>query len=144
MVDPTGLKPWIPHLLVVDDDADMVEWLVDLFASQGAVVQTAENGTDALDKIAHDGRYSLVVTDVRMPAPGGLQLAAMARYAGYEVPFLIITAFPDGEVHRTVGRLDRATLLPKPFKPQELWKAARDLVGVAQRQPARRKISTVE
>jgi DNA-binding NtrC family response regulator len=135
--------PWIPHLLVVDDDEDMVEWLAELFASQGAIVQTAQNGTDALDKIAHEGTYNLVVTDVRMPAPSGLQLAAMARCAGYQVPFLIITAFPDSEVGRTVDKLDHATLLPKPFKPQELWKAARDLVSVSRRErTSRRKVTT--
>jgi DNA-binding NtrC family response regulator len=139
VVDPADSDPWIPHLLVVDDDEDMVEWLAELFASQGAVVQTAQNGTEALDKIAHEGTYNLVVTDVRMPAPGGLQLAAMARYAGYKVPFLIITAFPDSEVGRTVDRLDDAKLLPKPFKPQELWKAARDLVSVSQRGQSQKK-----
>lgn len=119
-----------PRLLIVDDDPDMVEWLEDFFARKGAIVRTALDGTEALRKIAEeDNGFALVITDVRMPAPSGIQLAAMTRYAGYQVPFLIITAFPDHQIDVMVHKLERTILLAKPFTPDDLLIACRRLAG---------------
>lgn len=122
---------WIPRVLIVDDDEDMVELMVDWFERWGTEVHTAHNGIDGLDKIAHDGNYGLVMIDLVMPGIHGLQLATMTRYAGYRVPFIITTAFSSDVIERIVNRLERATLLCPPFKLQELWKTARELVEAA-------------
>lgn len=117
------------QLLIVDDDPEMVEWLEDMLGSTGAVVKIAHDGTEALHHIAHGGAFALVVTDVRMPALGGIQLAAMTRYAGYEVPFVIMTGFPDDDIDSMINRLDSAVLLPKPFAPTDLLRAVNALIA---------------
>src|SRR5689334_7325426 len=93
------------RVLVVDDDEDFVSFLSGQFSAIGCeCVDTAGSGLEALERIADQGAYDLVVTDVRMPAPSGVQLVAMARTAEYAVPFLVVTAFPEPDVFRTVGR----------------------------------------
>lgn len=133
MAQSARSKEWKPQLLVVDDDPDMVEWLADLFGRKGAEVKTALDGTEALRKISEEeDRFILVVTDVRMPAPSGIQLVAMTRYAGYNVPFVVITAFPDQQVDEMVHKLDRTELLAKPFTPDDLLAACQRLAGFPQ------------
>jgi YesN/AraC family two-component response regulator len=61
------------QILVVDDDPDfranLVEWLED----SGYVVAQAANGKEAMDR-ASDTRFSVVVTDLKMPEANGLEL----------------------------------------------------------------------
>jgi CheY-like chemotaxis protein len=133
------------HVLVVDDDADFVSYVRSVFAHAGcACVDVAYGGLPALEHIADDGPYDLVVTDVRMPGPSGTQLAAMARTAGYEVPFLVVTAFPDGAVYRVAQTLDHTEVLGKPFAPPQALEMARTLIRSGRasrvdRRPRRRR-----
>jgi FixJ family two-component response regulator len=56
-----------------------------------------------------------VITDVRMPVIGGIELQAILRAQGCTVPFVFITAFPE-EVVRTQAMNGGATcFLTKPF-----------------------------
>lgn len=115
-------------LLVVDDDPEMVDWLRALLDLGKARVDTAADGLQALEALARGERYDLIVTDVRMPAPSGLQLLAMARTAGYSTPFLVITAFPSDELAEKILAQERAALLAKPFAPRELVETAVSLI----------------
>jgi CheY-like chemotaxis protein len=117
------------RLLIADDDEDVRATLAMLLTQSGASIQVVGSGLDALDAIAHDGPFALVITDVRMPAPSGVQLLAMARTAGADVPFLVITAFADAQVATTVDQVDGAVLLGKPFDAAELIRVAERMVG---------------
>src|SRR4030095_6755678 len=109
------------RLLIVDDDPEFVSYVVSVLGLVGvSSPETANSGLEALEHSAADPPYDLVITDVRMPPPSGLQLVAMARTAGYDVPFLVVTAFPDDKVMTTVGKLDSVLLLAKPFDPDDL------------------------
>jgi CheY-like chemotaxis protein len=117
------------RFLVVDDDEDMLSFLTGLFALCGAQsIESAGSGQAALILLAERGPFDLVVTDVCMPMPGGLQLAAMVRTSGCQVPFLVVTAFPDPELRESVARLPRTELVAKPFHPAELLATAERLL----------------
>lgn len=73
------------------------------------------SGSEALDRMANEEPFDLVVTDVVMDAPYGTQLAAMARTAEYDAPILVITAHRDPAISEVVGKLKDAELLLKPF-----------------------------
>lgn len=117
------------RLLVVEDDAEMRSWLTEILTASGARVLEAASGVEALSLLAHNGPFDLVVTDVWVPVPSGVQVAAMARTAGYAGPFLVVTAFPSEEVREFVGGLDHAALLSKPFGSDELMEVAIRLVS---------------
>ena len=108
------------HLLIVDDDEDARGWLVEIFSQVGCRVKEASSGLGALDELAENGPFHLVVTDVYMPTPSGLQLVAMARTTGYEGPFLLVTAFPDPEMVDFANDSERTELLAKPFTADEV------------------------
>lgn len=116
------------RLLVVDDDSAMRQWLKELLGIAGASLREAASGLEALTLLANENPFDLVVTDVCMPTPSGVQLVAMARTAGYTVPFLIMTAFPSDKIMTTVNGIDGAFLLHKPFGPGELFEAMAGLM----------------
>lgn len=116
-------------LLLVDDDEDFISYMASLFRHAGVdSIETVNSGLEALESLANAGGYDLIVTDVRMPAPSGIQLVSMARTADYEVPFLIVTAFPDDKVISQAAESRATEILGKPFAPQRLLEMARGLL----------------
>ena len=117
-----------PRIYIADDDPAMREWLCLLLRPMRATIQEASGGVELLDLLASGEPYDLVITDLRMPGPSGLQVVAMARAAGATAPFLIITAFPDDDVRRSLAAIG-AELLAKPFSAAELKARVAALVG---------------
>jgi CheY-like chemotaxis protein len=116
------------RILLADDDDDLRTSLATLLSQQGAEVHEASGGQQALQLLA-EGEFDLVVTDVLMPSPIGTQLAAMTRTAGASTPILVITAYEDDELDRTVDRLDCTELLPKPFAASTFIQHVRSMLG---------------
>jgi CheY-like chemotaxis protein len=103
-----------PRLLIADDDREMRRVLRDMLRSTGADIREAANGNDLLGHL-ESGEFDLVITDLRMPAPNGLQVMMQARSAGCQTPFILITAFGDDEVREELGQIPNAFMLEKPF-----------------------------
>jgi two-component system, OmpR family, response regulator PhoP len=117
------------RVLLVEDDHELRGNLAQLLDEQGMAVREAATGNEALDILAEEREFDLVVTDVILPAPLGTQLAAMARTAGASVPILVITAQRDDpRIPRTVDQLDQAELLLKPFSADEFMRHVRGLL----------------
>jgi DNA-binding response OmpR family regulator len=116
------------QVLVCDDDADMRAWLCHILRHVTTDIACASTGRELLEALA-DGRYDLVITDVRMPAPSGLQVVSMARTAGLATPVLIITGFTDRSHEAAADRMSHVAVLAKPFTGDELLHALRGLIS---------------
>jgi len=79
------------RLLVVDDDADIVELLAASLRFSGFEVTTARNGHEAL-AVAASTRPDLIVLDVMMPGLDGLTVVRRLRESGNRVPVVLLTA----------------------------------------------------
>ena len=119
-----------PRILLAEDDPEMRAWVRLVLGSLPAQVVEASDGVELLDLIAGDEAFDLVITDVRMPAPSGLQVVSMARTAGSTAPFLVITAFPGHGLRDALER-NGAVLLAKPFDAGELRDAVSELLSMA-------------
>jgi DNA-binding NtrC family response regulator len=111
------------RLLIADDDPDMRSWLREVLEARGARVAEADSGVDLLRVLSDEGPFDLVVSDVRMSWASGVQVLAMVRAAGYEIPFIVITAYADATVRASVDQLG-AVLVEKPFEIEQLVEAA--------------------
>jgi len=76
-----------------------------------------------------------VITDVRMPVMGGIELQALLRTRGCTVPFVFITAFPEGAVRTQAMRGGATCFLTKPFDAPTLIKYVEAALD-ARREPA--------
>jgi len=108
------------RILIADDDREMRRVLRDMLRPTGAEISEAASGQDLLGCLSNGGQFDLVITDLRMPAPTGLQVMLMTRTAGNEIPFILITAFGDEEVRLELSRVPNAFMLDKPFAPPAL------------------------
>jgi CheY-like chemotaxis protein len=117
------------RFLIADDDREMRRVIRDMLRSTGAEIREAANGEDLLGYLARGEPFDLVITDVRMPNITGLQVVMMARTAGYQIPFILITAFGDEEVRAALGRVEKAWMLDKPFAPPALLNCVATALG---------------
>ncbi len=105
-------------ILVADDDEHILE-LVSLYLRRaGYQVVTARDGDEALAR-EKDHRPDLLILDVMMPGPDGLQVARALRQKG-DVPIVLLTA-RGSDVDKIAGlRLGADDYVTKPFNPDEL------------------------
>jgi two-component system response regulator FlrC len=111
----TKLRP----ILVVDDDPYMRSSLTDCLVSCGYTVETAIDGVDALGKF-RKGAYEMVITDIRMPKMGGLDLLKELKGRSPETPVIVITAY--GTVNTAVDAMKQGAkdFIMKPFSLDDL------------------------
>lgn len=110
------------QILVVDDNADMRDYLRHLLEGRGYRIELAKNGLDALDKVGRS-RPDLVLSDLMMPELDGLGLLARLRAndATKDVPFIALSARA-GEESKIEGLNAGADdYLVKPFSSRELF-----------------------
>jgi CheY-like chemotaxis protein len=91
------------RVLVADDDREMLEMVSRVIDQLGFEVITVCSGADPLEKVAEQGPFDLVVTDVAMPWMSGLQVMHSARTAGMRCPVIVITALRN---HRTADQVE--------------------------------------
>jgi CheY-like chemotaxis protein len=144
-VDPTVLVPVVRalvppspsehvrgrKLLVAEDDDEMRAWLTVALGSERDEVREASTGWELLSALAEPRPFDLVITDVRMPGPTGIQVLGMARNAGVVTPFLLITAFSDHQLRASMAELADVALLDKPFEQSEFLNAVERMLHPA-------------
>ena len=115
------------HILVVDDDQAVRDSLKRSLEYNGYEVSTAEDGVQALARLAAV-RPDAVIMDVMMPRLDGLETTRMLRAAGNDVPILVLTA--RDAVGDRVDGLDAGgdDYMAKPFALDELLARLRALV----------------
>jgi twitching motility two-component system response regulator PilH len=111
----------IHNILLVDDSRTELHVLTDLLVRQGFRVRTAENGDEALRRIAEE-KPDLILMDVVMPGQNGFQLTRTItrdpRYA--DVPVIMCTS-KNQETDKVWGmRQGARDYVVKPVNPDEL------------------------
>ena len=106
------------HILVVDDDPDILDLLARTLEVEGFSVARASDATEALDEFQRQPA-DLVILDVMLPEVDGLELCRRIR-AISEVTILMLSARSE-ELDQLVGfALGADDYLAKPFRPREL------------------------
>jgi two-component system OmpR family response regulator len=108
-----------PHILVIEDDAEIRKLLRDYLVRQGFRTETGDGGA-ALDRFRSTfGDPDLIILDIMLPGEDGLSICRRVRAAS-RVPILMLTARGD-DIDRIVGlEMGADDYLPKPFNPREL------------------------
>jgi CheY-like chemotaxis protein len=112
------------RLLVVDDDADLRTFVETVLASEQIEACFAADGGAAL-ALLESRTFDLMLTDVRMPAIDGYELARRARLLRPELRVLFMSGYAND------ADLDPARdgFVPKPFRPRELLGCIYEIAG---------------
>jgi len=107
------------HILVIDDDRELVDLLREYRVPEGFTIDAAFDHASGLSK-ALRGEDELVILDVMLPGGSGFELLKRMRAESSSTPVLLLTARGDA-VDRIVGlQIGTDDYLPKPFDPREL------------------------
>lgn len=119
-----GEVPWRPpmtvkRVLVVDDDPAVRCLLQHYLETLGHVVETAEDGQQALTKLDQTG-YDAVVTDYSMPLVNGLGVLKHIQDKYPSVPAVMMTGDKSNRIVTQAMAAGARACLFKPFRPQDL------------------------
>lgn len=101
-------------ILIVEDEASMVDALQRGLAAEGFVSEAAMNGTDGL-WMAQENDFDVIILDIMLPGLSGYEVCRRLRLGGSTVPILMLTA-KDGEFDEADALdLGADDFLSKPF-----------------------------
>ncbi|MCA9670575.1 MAG: response regulator [Myxococcales bacterium] len=108
-----------PRVLVVDDEKVIREILSDFLTMEGFLVRTVEDGEAALAELKRRS-YNLVISDLKMPNMGGLELLEQINEHNLNVLTVIMTGF--GTVETAIEAMKKGAYdyILKPFKVEEV------------------------
>jgi two-component system OmpR family response regulator len=114
-------------LLVVEDEASLLQQLSSALCAAGYAVDCAADGERA-DFLARTEQYDAIVLDLGLPRADGLTVLGGWRHSGMTVPVLVLTA--RGSWHETVHGIDEGAddYVSKPFRMEEVLARLRALI----------------
>lgn len=106
------------HVLVVEDDKEILDGIGIFLKNQGYVVYKASNGVEGLEIIERE-EIHLAIVDIMMPRMDGITMTMKLRER-YEFPVIMLTAKSE-EIDKVTGlNIGADDYVTKPFTPMEL------------------------
>ncbi|ULJ61570.1 sigma-54 dependent transcriptional regulator [Wielerella bovis] len=116
-------------VLVVDDEADIRDLMEMTLMKMGLSVDTAEGVKTALNKL-NSNKYSLVLTDMRMPDGSGLEVVQHITEKNLDVPVAVITAFGSADQAVQALKIGAFDYLQKPITLAQLRTLVKSAIKV--------------
>lgn len=132
-ITETAIREDAPTVLLVEDDADILDFNKTLLQGNGYNVITARNGKEAIDMLTQD-LPDIIVTDMMMPEMDGMALLQQVtgNVATDHIPVIVLSAKASS---RTQGVKQGAQVyLEKPFVPAELVAVVNNQLQLLQKQ----------
>ncbi len=107
------------RILVVEDEPDLRKVLATLLKRGGYTVDLAETGTQGCEMLGRE-IYDLVITDLKLPGPDGIEVLRTAKELYPDSPVIIITAFSTDETAEEARRLGAFNYILKPFDTDKI------------------------
>ena len=127
------------HILVVDDERSLREFLTILLEQEGYTVTTADTVANGIEQVV-GGSFDLVMCDLKLPDGTGLEVLEAARKRQVESPFIIITAHTTPQHALEALRAGAAEYLSKPFNVEDLKLILSKILGREEAQEERREV----
>jgi CheY-like chemotaxis protein len=124
------------RVLVADDEEDILELLGEYLRARGYAVHTAADGIDAID-VVRSGVVDVVLTDLKMPTVGGLELLAEIRRLPLPPATIVMTGFGTVETALRAMKDGASDYILKPFKLKEVHET---IVRAAERLKSDRQV----
>ena len=115
------------RLLVVDDEKIVCDSCTRILSNQGFSVETSTDPRRALQLVSQN-KYAAILLDIKMPAIDGLEFLEELRKRNINAPVIIITGYSSVQNAVAAMKLGAADFVPKPFTPEELYKAVSKLI----------------
>ena len=134
----------LKHILIVDDEADLVELVSYNLKKEGFLVESASDGESALKKIKK-AQYDIVILDLMLPGIQGMELCRILRNdpKNSGIPIIMLTSKGE-EVDRILGlEMGADDYITKPFSPRELAARVKAVLRRFTEKPVMEKIMKI-
>jgi DNA-binding response OmpR family regulator len=121
-------------ILVADDDRLLLELMERSLATRGHEVEVFAGGAEACEALA-ERRYDLVISDLRMPGRGGLDVLRAAKEGGRRTPVILISGSWLAEERAEAERLGAEATLSKPVDLPYLFASVDRALGAQKEAP---------
>ncbi len=122
------------RILIAEDEEALRALCARALLSDGHEVKTASDGTDALDLLGREnGRFDLVLTDIRMPVMDGIALALGVARDHPDVTILLMTGYADQRERAHGLNAIIHDVISKPFTVAALRAAVNEALTVRKR-----------
>lgn len=115
------------HILLVDDEKDIVDICQTYFEYEGYTVTTASNGEEALQHL--NDSIDLIVLDIMMPELNGYDVVKEMKQRQLDIPFIYLSAKTQEQDTIYALTLGADDYMTKPFSPRELVLRANNLLN---------------
>jgi len=116
-------------ILILDDEADMVESCARICRRSGHTCLTATDASEALALFELE-RPDLLITDLRMPDRSGIEVLRQAKQIAPHVPVVVITAYVSEASAHEALQAGATAYLPKPFTAYQLRQTVDSALGL--------------
>ena len=121
-------------VIILDDEPIVCERLKPALEKVGFEVETFAASQAAIDRIA-ETRFDVLVTDLKMEGPDGLDVLRFARDNSPTTKVIVITGFATVETAREAMRCGAVDFIAKPFKIGQLRDLVMSIAGAAAGEP---------
>ncbi|WP_375230642.1 response regulator transcription factor [Roseobacter sp. S98] len=123
------------HVLLVEDEANIIEAIRFLLSREGWQVDTHSNGTDAAEVIRRM-KPDIVILDVMLPGKSGFDILEelRAHEQTADLPVLMLTARGQSRDREMAEKAGVSRFMTKPFSNTEVLNAVRDMLYVHRQQ----------
>ena len=111
--------PKAAHILLIEDDTSLAANLCDVLKDDGFKITVCHRGDEGLTRASKDD-FDVVLTDLRLPGLGGLELVQHLHQPQPRLPVLLMTAHGTIETAIEATKLGAYDYLQKPFEMREL------------------------
>jgi len=108
-------------LLIVDDEADICDFVQKFFKDRHFNVFVAYNGEDALNIIQRE-RPKILLLDMKMPVMNGIETLKAIRERGDDIKVIMVTAINDIDVVKEARKCGAVEYITKPLVLEQLEK----------------------
>ncbi len=116
--------PTAPHILLIEDDTSLAANLCDVLKEDGFKVTVCSRGDEGLRRASND-ECDVVLTDLRLPGLGGLELVRQLHDTQPRLPVVLMTAHGTIETAIEATKLGAYDYLQKPFEMPALLSVLR-------------------
>ena len=134
------------RLMIVDDEPSAREYLREIIEKRCSVykvIAEAENGRDALKQIKQCVP-DLILTDIKMPVMGGLELIEEIQNSYPEIKCILITGFQEFEYAQKAIRMGVCEYVLKPVNPNDLKRLMERMEGQLEQKYYEERISLIK
>ncbi len=107
------------HLLVIDDEKDILDVVSMMLTADGYAVATASDGEEGL-RLCRRRLPDIVITDIRMPRKDGLEVLAQVKSLYPDTEVIVATAFGEVDLAVKALQLDASDFITKPISSDAL------------------------